>query len=307
MPRFEVEERIFAAVAPERIRGTVRDFRQWEPWSPWLTAEPDCPLEYTADGKSYLWDGKVIGSGQMELIREEESALYYKLVFFKPWKSESTVDFQFDKKDGGTEIAWRMQGALPFFMFWMKKMMRSWIGSDYRRGLAKLKDYVESGSVPSRVEFLGVDKGLVSSYIGLRSQCEIASLGTDMPKRYQRLHEWMAANEVVAAGKPLAIYHKFDMVKQTTDYTAAIPVGEIPGQVPGDFVASQLEVPRSYQLKHTGAYRHLGSAWSAGMMHERSKAFRRDKSRDSFEVYVTDPMSGVSEAELVTKIHFPAR
>ncbi len=307
MPKFEVVESTTIAAELGHIRGIVRDFRQWESWSPWLSAEPNCPLEYAADGNSYSWDGKVVGSGRMELVREEETAIYYKLTFLKPWKSESTVDFQFAKKGQETQVTWRMQGALPFFMFWMKKMMRGWVGADYRRGLAKLKDFAESGTVPSRTEFPGVQQGVVSHYVGLRSQCKIHDLGADMPPLYEKLNKWIEKNDTNASGKPLTIYHKFDIANATADYTAAIPVDKVPTALPPGFTSGKLNAPRSYQIRHTGAYRHLGNAWSAGMMHERSKAFRRNKACDPFEVYVTDPSSGVDEDQLVTEIHIPAR
>jgi hypothetical protein len=55
-----------------------------------------------------------------------------------------------------------------------------------------------------------------------------------------------------------------------------------------------------------GAYRHLGSAWSAGMMRERAKVFKSAKGHAPFEVYMSDPAT-TPEADLVTEIHFPAR
>lgn len=45
-----------------------------------------------------------------------------------------------------------MDGKLPYFMFFMVKMMKNWIGMDYERGLAMLKEFIETGEVISRVE-----------------------------------------------------------------------------------------------------------------------------------------------------------
>ncbi len=150
MPKYEVVEKIVVDADLARVKSVVRDFKQWEPWSPWLSAEPDCPLTYQPDGSAYSWDGAIIGSGQMEVVSENEQAIDYKLSFFKPWKSVSDVSFRFAPVGQGTEVTWTMAGSLPFFLFFMKKMMKAWIGADYRRGLSKLKDYIETGAVPSK-------------------------------------------------------------------------------------------------------------------------------------------------------------
>ncbi len=289
-----------------QIRKIVRDFKQWEPWSPWLSAEPDCALSYAEDGKSYSWDGTIIGSGTLELLREEDAALWCRITFHKPWKSQSEVDFQFESTGAGTKVCWRMNGSLPFFMFFMKKMMSAWIGSDYRRGLAKLKDYVETGTVPSQNEFPGLGEGVVTAYIGLRQKVELEDMKSTMSEQYNRLHEWFTENKLEAAGAPMAIYHKMSMVDSLVDYTAAIPVAKIPDGVTNQFVCGELDAPRTFKVVHKGAYRHLGSAWSAAMMHQRSKRFRKNKNCDPFEVYQTDPHVTPAE-DLITEIHLPAR
>ena len=45
-----------------------------------------------------------------------------------------------------------MKSQLPFFLFWMVKKMKVYIGMDYERGLKMLKDYLETGLVPSAIK-----------------------------------------------------------------------------------------------------------------------------------------------------------
>jgi predicted transcriptional regulator YdeE len=306
MAGFEVVEKIQIEVAPEQVRAIVRDFKQWVPWSPWLSAEPDCPLEYADDGTSYSWDGKEIGSGTMTITSETDDSIHCNLTFLKPWKSTSKVYFHFSAAGGGTEVTWGMHGSLPVFMFFMKNMMMAWIAADYRRGLRKLKDYSETGTVPSKNEFVGLGEGLVSRYVGIRGRATLDDIGEQMAEHLRRLREWIDGNSVEAKGPPLSIYHKFDMVKNATDYTVAIPVAAIPEVLPDGFVSATLHAKQTYQVRHTGAYRHLGATWSAAMMHQRNKRFRPDKKCPPFEVYVSDPTS-VPEGDLITEVHLPAR
>lgn len=305
MPQYEVDERIVINASPAKVREVVRSFKDWEAWSPWFSSEPDCDTDYPEDGKSYSWDGKIIGAGNMRITSESEERIDYKLTFLRPFKSQSDVAFFFRPKGEGTEVSWTMKASLPFFLFFLKKMMAAWIASDFRRGLAKLKDYVETGDVPSKQSFDGVGEGLVSPYVGIRSTVSLASIGDELPKQLQRLGEW-AEKANVDRKAPLALYHKFNVVANTTEYTVALPVDSLPDDVPSEFVTGTVNAPKTYKVSHKGAYRHLGAAWSAGMMHQRGKRFRRNKGCDPFELYVSDP-SQVSEADILTEVHFPAR
>lgn len=304
MPKLEVLESITVNASPSHVKSIVRDFKQWEQWSPWLSAEPNCPLTYKADGSGYSWDGKIIGSGSLDINSETDSELNYTLQFFKPWKSSSDVSFRFVPKGEGTEVIWTMKGSLPFFMFFMTKMMKAMIGSDYRRGLSKLKDYTETGTVPSKHQFKGVGDGLVSDYIGIKTQAALDEIGEVMSSQFTRLKEIVEQSHAEVSAEPISIYHKFDMVKQSTVYTAAIPVKSVPEHLPPDIVAGHLNSPTTYCVEHTGPYRHLGNTWSAGIMHQRSKVFRPKKGADPFEIYKNDP-SETPENGLVTEVHFP--
>ena len=49
MPKFGVNESVTIDKDLAHVRAIVRDFKQWVPWSPWLSAEPDCTLSYADD------------------------------------------------------------------------------------------------------------------------------------------------------------------------------------------------------------------------------------------------------------------
>ncbi len=135
----------------------VRDFHQWPKWSPWLIADPDCKLEARNDW--YSWEGEICGAGRMDVVGEvENESITYDLQFLKPWKSRADVKITLTRKKEKTEVTWTMDGSLPFFMFWMKKAMACFIGMDYERGLLMLKDLLEKGEVPSRLNFRGQER-----------------------------------------------------------------------------------------------------------------------------------------------------
>ncbi len=307
MPKFNVEESITIAAPIDKVYATVRDFKQWPAWSPWLNAEPDCQLEFSPSGDSYSWDGNIIGSGNMKIVDEvAPNGINYELNFVKPWKSSSQVRFEFDQDGENTKATWTMNGSLPVFMFWMKKMMVAMVGMDYRRGLKMLKPYIESGSNPCKLSFPGETKQAGCNYIGITIETEMKNIGPSMTDAFTKLKSWLCENKIQPSGAPFSITHRFDMASQFTSCTAAFPVEQAPNPTPAGFICAERPATPTFAIQHTGPYEHLGNAWSAGMFRARSKAFAQNKKIDCFEVYENDPEQTPAEA-LVTTVHFPIK
>ena len=307
MPKIHVERTQQINAPVEKVFAIVRDFKQWQPWSPWLIAEPGCKVTYADDGKSYAWDGEIIGSGNMEVLSEEENkSTTSKLTFLKPFKSQADVYFHFAEKDGGTEVVWTMDSSLPFFMFFFKGMMEAFIGIDYERGLRMLKEYAEEGSVSCRLEFPGRQNFAGCNYVGIRKAIQMDDLEKEMGPDFQKVMEWTGSSGVELAGKPFSIYHKWNPVKKTTEYTVAVPLKDIPAELPGGMTSGSIPATEVYAVEHTGPYHYLSNAWACGMSHARAKQFKQDKAIPPFETYENDP-SDVDEKELVTIVHFPAK
>ena len=307
MPKFHVRKSILIAAPVERVYASVRDFRQWPVWSPWLICEPDSHMDYAADGKSYAWNGRITGSGEMAVTSEQAPrSINYQLTFLKPWKSVNSAGFQFADRNGTTEVTWTMEGSLPFFMFWMTSMMSAYVGADYQRGLMLLKDYIETGSVRSKLAFTGPQSFPGCRYIGVKTRCPISDLARSMQQDMEKLTGWLGQRELQPAGKPFSICHKWDLVKGTADYTLAFPLAATPTGLPAGFVTAEIPASQVFAIRHTGPYRYLGNAWAAGVMRSRMKIFTPNKIIDPFEVYENDP-SVVPEDELVTVLHFPIK
>ncbi|MDF1739114.1 MAG: SRPBCC family protein [Verrucomicrobiales bacterium] len=306
MPDFQVHKSIVIDASVSQVFETIRNFKTWPTWSPWLIADPDASVMFDADEKGYSWNGPVAGSGGMriEAVQENEK-ISYDLTFLKPWKSTAKFQFEFRDAGGGTEVNWKMQSSLPFFMFLMKDMMVAMIGMDYTRGLAMLKDLVETGSVPSALSF-GEDQFRERLFVGLQRSCSTNEISGSMKDDFARLNEWVATSKVLPTGAPFAIYHKWDFVKERTDYTIGYPVAAPVETLPEGFINGVAPGMKTYAVKHTGPYRHLGNAWAAGIMRGRSGVFKQNKKAAPLEIYETNPEE-VPENETITTVHIPMR
>lgn len=307
MPKIVVNKSIIVAVSPDKAYETIRDFHQWNRWSPWVICETDCQMTYADGGKSYAWDGKIIGSGSVEITEEQPSeAIHYRLTFLKPWKSKARFSFLFQPEGDGVRVTWTMDSSLPLFLFFMKGMMNVMIGMDYDRGLRMLKDYLETGNVHSKLEYPGQADFEGFQYVGIRAQCSMTQIGDQMKADFERLAQWFKDSNIEIAEKPFAVYHRFHLSKGTTEFTTGYPVKAVPENLPEGFVSAELAACPVYRVKHTGPYHHLGNAWSSGMMRAQAKVFRQNKKIPAFEIYESDP-STTKEEDTVTMIHFPIK
>ena len=177
---------------------------------------------------------------------------------------------------------------------------------DYERGLRMLKEYLETGEVGSKLEFPGEQAVPAQTYLGLRSTSSIADMGEAMSSDMKKLHEWVTVNGVELAGTPFSIYHQWNPTKATTEYTLGFPLEKPLDSTPDGFVAGERPACRAFPIKHTGAYYHLGNAWSAGVNRARNKVFLQSKSIAPFEIYENSPQEVADEA-LVTTVYFPLR
>ena len=289
----------------DRVHTIIRDFKIWPKWSPWLIAEPNATLTYQPDGNGYSWRGNIVGAGNVTVTREDgKNAIFYNLQFFKPFKSLNKTSFLLEQHGTQVQVTWTMDGSLPFFLFFLKNMIVTMTGMDFERGLKMLKDLVELAEVPCELEFPGEGQVAGFRYLGIEVQCPISDIQTVMSKDFERLKSAMAQHGIAAAGVPFTIYSKWCFKTHTCGFTMGYPVSSLPREVPEGMVTGDLPDLRTYQVKMTGPYRHLGNAWSAGMFHGRAKIYRQKRGVYPFETYQRTLDDGPEE-EAVTVVHFP--
>ena len=305
MSEIHVEKSITMDVPRDKVGAIVSDFHQWPIWSPWLLMEPEASVDVASDGQSYTWEGTHIGAGSMAKVLENlPNEIMYELNFLKPFKSQAQVKFILDEDETGTQITWIMDSTLPFFLSFLKKMMVAVVGMDYERGLTMLKDYAETGSVPSRLVFTGETAFAGCSYVGTTTQCAIKDVGPSMEADFDRLLKDLQKAGIPHDNHSLSIYHDWDMVKGRVSYTGGVPVTDPPTNLPSEYVQGDIPKTNTYCIHHFGPYRHLGNAWSTGMSLARAKVIKQNKHIDPFEIYPTMP-GDVDEKKIETRVHFP--
>ena len=302
-----IEKSIDIDVPVDKVYSYLKDFNNWQAWSPWLIMEPECKVDVEEGGKAYSWDGVRIGSGEMSITNEDENKrLDMDLTFLKPWKSHAKVWFELRGNGDKTNLSWSMDSSIPIFIFWMAKTITAAVGMDYERGLRMLKEQLETGHNNSKVEYNGTSNYGGCKYVGIKRHSKMEDMGKEMGDDLMKLGQWAESHKDDVQDVPFTIYHKFDMVKGDVEYTSGIPVKEIPAGLDSKFVTGEIPPTEVYTVTHTGSYSHLGNAWSAGVNAQQNKLFKPSKKVHPFEVYPNSPHD-TKEEDLVTQIHFPVK
>jgi len=304
MPAYHVEKSIFIKGSKSQVLAEISDFRQWPAWSPWLILEPKCALNYSDKqsevGAGYSWEGDMVGAGEMQLNAITDQRLDMSLTFLRPFKSFAKVAFDIEEQDDGCLVTWHMYGSLPFYLFFMKNMMKAWLGMDYQRGLLMLKAVVESAKVNSTPEVIGYADQKAQYYIGLTQSATLEDIGPVMRESFTKLKDYLTEQDITIEGAPFTLYHKMDIASTESHFTSALPINEkIAVQAP--FECKQLKSGKTWQVKHTGHYEFLGNAWALAMMASRHQKVRTRKKPMGIEKYLNDPATTPAE-KLATQV-----
>lgn len=289
----------------------IGDFSTWATWSPWICQEPGCPVDISGEpmkpGHHQKWDGQRIGSGEMKIVSSDpDRKLEYDLHFLKPWKSHSKTAFKLTETDGKTTVSWSMHGTLPLFLFFMKKMMSAWVGSDYDRGLSMLKELVETDQVHSLTTIKGITDQKEFHYMGIRKECANEDVGDLMEQVFEDLTKQLSGLNTPRPDFFFSFYHKFDLVHGQCEFLSGAGFWAHKPVKHPDLETGSVEAHRAATVEHKGAYRHLGNGWSTIMSYEREKKIKKNKSIPMYEIYRNHP-SDTSEESLLTDIFLPIR
>lgn len=309
MPTIHVSRSIMIDAPKETIHKVLTNFQESTNWSPWLIIEPEAKVAFSESqgevGSGFSWDGELVGEGQMKLVYADENDIETKVHFLKPFKSTSQSIFTLQENENQTEVIWHMQSKLPWFMFFMKNKMQTFIGMDYERGLGMLKEYIETGKVNSSIMIEGIVDIKARKYVGIPRACAIEDVGEVMKTDYKSLFDFIAENEIVLEEMPFSIYNTFDIPNNQTTFISCIPYeGDAP--LPSNFIQGEIATQKAIKTVHTGSYKHLGNGWTAAMTYARVKKIKTANTMMGIEVYPNDP-NETPEEELTTEIFLPLK
>lgn len=314
---YEIEKSIEINKKLIDVMDAVKDFSKWSNWSPWFCLEPKSTMSFSGEkgtvGHSQHWEGKYVGAGKIIITKITDTQVDYDLIFEKPMKGICTVQFALSaQKENLTKVNWKMQGDLPFFLFFCKKMIVENVGRDFDRGLKMLKEYLEKGQVLSKIEHLDRENIESFDYLGISITGEISKIDEVMGKVIgQIIEETNKLNIPKDKEKFLfTLVKKWDYSTNTFEcicakgyeFSSAFIDGK--SKLPADTQIKSGTIPthKSISVKHTGSYNHLANGWTALMSRMKAEKIKGNSKIGCYEVYENSPHD-TPEKDLVTKIY----
>ena len=153
LPRQVHVERSIVINAPQaQLFEALNGFKRFNEFSPWAALDPNTTYTYEGPesgvGARMSWVSKDtdLGSGTNEIVESKAPDLIRTKLNFGGQLAEAT--FTFVPADGATRVTWGFDGDLgnnPIMRF-VGLMFDKWIGSDYEKGLARMKQVMEQGN-----------------------------------------------------------------------------------------------------------------------------------------------------------------
>ncbi len=311
MPKFQLTRTAVIDAAPEKVFQAIADYRTWSTWSPWLISDPEATVTISENpssvGSTYHWTGTVTGEGELEHRELQPNQLIKDdLTFIKPFKSLAKTDFQFRPDRQGTHVAWSMDSSLPWFLFWMIPMVKTFVGMDYQRGLNMLKDLIETGSIPSKTKIHGVEPVQAFRMAGVVGSSPVDSVGTAMDATFAKAQAAFKQHGLPMSGAMISVYTKFNVKAGVFDYISGYIIpSDIQIPAGSGLTTWELSASKAFRVEHIGAYRHLGNGWSAANQIVRYRKLKQGRS-GTYEIYRNTP-ADTADADLVTDIYLPLR
>jgi hypothetical protein len=144
-----VERQIIIAALPGKVFNIVSDLRRFKEFSPWADIDPN--LQYTFEGppigigQKMSWSSShsELGTGSQTVVDYQPNTRFATTLDFGAM-GDAIAYWNFVPVGSDTKVTWGFKSLLrnPLER-WMGLLFDHWIGADYEKGLAKLKEIAE--------------------------------------------------------------------------------------------------------------------------------------------------------------------
>ena len=153
---FRISRSATIAAPPSALFEQINDLRKFQDWNPWAKFDPNAKTTYTGPpsgvGSAYSWAGNgEVGEGTMTITESRPGELVRaKMEFNKPMQATNIAEFTFKPEGDKTLMTWSMSGTngLVAKAFGLLIDCDKMVGSEFEKGLAKLKSITETAPKP---------------------------------------------------------------------------------------------------------------------------------------------------------------
>lgn len=145
-----VSRSIEIAAPPEKVFAIVGDLRRFNEFSPWADLDPNTQYAFEGPaqgvGQKMVWTSASdkVGSGSQTITEYQPPARAASDLDFGPM-GKANATWELAPSPAGTKVTWRFRTQTDGIIErWLGLMFDRWVGSDYEKGLARLKTVAET-------------------------------------------------------------------------------------------------------------------------------------------------------------------
>jgi effector-binding domain-containing protein len=292
----------------------LNGYRYFNEWSPWAKRDPNAEFIISGPesgvGARMDWSGdpQLVGSGWQEIVASKP---YEQISIRLDFDAQGLADtgYVLQAQGNATTVTWVFDSDLTegvnvldsFLARYFGLLFDRWVGGDYERGLANLKQFAESRKV-SEFSQLKIERVSVAAqkilYIRSSTGGTQANIAAAMAKAYTEISIFMNLNGINMDGQPMAITRSDDGDGYLFD--AAIPVDFIPATLEGNIQSGLSPAGAAVRAEHHGGYDEMEPTYEK--MAAYMSAHGLSQGGVSWEHYVSDP--GVTtQSEMITHVY----
>lgn len=304
---YHIERSIDIRAPRAVVHEQVRYFKNFQEWSPWSSYDPDMTVTISGTdgqpGAVYEWAGNDdVGSGKQTIKAVTPTRVDIDVTFTEPWESTSPSFFLLEPRDSVVHVSWGfdMHIAFPWNAIAMLTDVAAYVGEDYDRGLAALKERCETLANKTyrgyKIDI--VDDLPLRNYLGVRQMLSFSEIPKFYGTTLSKIMETIQKDSLQMTGAPAGLFWSYDETTGKSDMAAGIPVaGE---QAPGGYAFFPVGGKQTLIIHYYGPYDKTGEAHFALDDYMKEKGLQNVP--PVLEEYVTDPKSEPDTAKWLTRI-----
>lgn len=314
---FAVKQSVTVRTPIAEARQNLADLHQWHRWSPWLQLDSMMTFEVSVEPDSahatLKFNNLLAGATQFTTRSVSDAGLvsqiHQSLKFEKPFRCRATSNWVLTKLDSTTtRIDWNIAGKLPFSYRYLTSRLSAILELDMQRGMAMLKDFLETGTVDSRVCVQGIVTTPEIFYVGIQSSCISSQIDSAMQATFNELIQQAHFLKIPFEGT-MACYYDFAInANKTCTYVCAVrTAGPLQMELPLPLVEGAIKSTKALKINFVGDYKYISNGWAAGLTYIRSKNINPRRRVHPFELYVQTETKSSVPSDWKTELYIPVK
>lgn len=293
------------------VYNVITDLTTYDAWMTWNQVDTAMKKEYgpltRGKGAWYTWSSEnwKVGDGKLEITDVQPNKSVTTALLFGGSDEPTHANWELKDTANETQITWTLNADLGHnpISRWFGLFFDNMMGPDFEKGLAQLKQKIESGELKMPEPKMTLEEINTPAFQALSildTAAVMSDIGPVLQKAYGEIGQLIGTAQLKVSGTPLAWYFTSG---EPFVLEAAIPVDKAPASTTGRIKWKSIPPGKAVVVHYYGPYEESHLAYVR--IQEWLQANNKKASGTPYDVYVDDPTTKKSMYEVRTDIVQP--